>query len=679
MTPQKLTKKPETKLDEVGTKPRAGSAAEDIRTTFAGQDGETAVGDAAFEIAGDEADEEQRRTAADAFTTAALVNDAKNKFRRANAPSTAASAAVAPAAATPAKPDEGDGDVVVIAKTEPEVGFLGSVMRIFSGDASAEPAPVSSPKPAPSPVVSPTKLVSSQMTATLGEEDDEEEPASQSHTIAPETGHVVDFAMTLADLSLDKFDAAMRATFTAGLAKALQLAPSQVQITSVTAGSVVVGTRVIGLPDAKATAALASRIVSDSATLVDAKVFGRVEIKSSDVKVVYVPPPAAAADAAVAAAAADAAAPAVEPMVAVKPPAKVYRDVADFLESNGLRQFLALLLAKGIDTVGELHGCTDDFLIGAVGMKPAHVIKFRRALAELARPKEGDDNLSVYEAADGFRGTHAEVLAHERATLKHIYRFKLYECTSDGFRGSYEEVQAHENELKAKAKVGTLALYEAPDGYRGTFDEVQAHELELGSLMNLYEAPDGYRGTYEEVLAHEKAMGLRAEGAEPLFMLYECTSDGFRGTYDEVLAHEKAMGLVPGDDSTPRDGEAALYNLYEAPDGFRGTYDEVLAHEMKMGVSKEGDDVLFRLYEAFDGYRGTYEDVFAHEQKTRTTSRFALYEVRRGSIAATPVLSSFAWLHRDDTSFLVTFPPLPDAATRMPMSPAGTRRLPWLV
>jgi hypothetical protein len=347
-----------------------------------------------------------------------------------------------------------------------------------------------------------------------------------------------------------------------------------------------------------------------------------------------------------------------------------YKDITELLVTHHLGQFVLNFHKHGVDSIKELKGCTDAFLTEQVGMKKAHILKFRRALKDADIVPEVA-TYSVYEAADGFRGTYEDVLAHEqklglldngkkyklyeapdgfRGTYEEVLahetmlaklnekpedkRYKLYEAP-DGFRGSYEDVLAHERRILGNDDPVIIRIYEAPDGFRGTYEEVLEHEKKLQNglsgddeddkvLFRLYEAPDGFRGSYEEVLAHEEKLGHMGEGGggqDVLFRLYEAP-DGFRGSYEEVLAHEREMGL-----DTDNGGEAVIFSLYEAPDGFRGTYEEVLEHEKKHGLTDDSgnpnrnevgvghEPVLFRVYEAPDGFRGSYEEVIAHEKK----------------------------------------------------------------
>jgi len=100
-------------------------------------------------------------------------------------------------------------------------------------------------------------------------------------------------------------------------------------------------------------------------------------------------------------------------------------------------------------------------------MKAAHVAKFRRALrhakasAHFAVGPSGGEGAkgattSVFEAIDGFRGTHDECERHEEKLL-----------------------QATEAAAEADAKV-IMHLYEAPDGFKGSYEDVVAHEKKLG-------------------------------------------------------------------------------------------------------------------------------------------------------------------------------------------------------
>jgi hypothetical protein len=233
--------------------------------------------------------------------------------------------------------------------------------------------------------------------------------------------------------------------------------------------------------------------------------------------------------------------------------------ISDFLVPHGLGQFVSKFHEQGIDSAEELKRCPDFFLV-KIGMKPAHIVKFRRACTIGLK-------MDLYEASDGFRGTFDEVKAHEQnlADAKHG-TMSVYEA-SDGFRGNYEEVVAHEQ--KIKDTVATVSLYEADDGFRGTLEEVMAHEQNLADAkhgtMSLYEAADGFRGTYDQVVEHQKAVMAKTRSGQNICGF----SNGSLGKLEDAVTHEKKL-------ATP--GSTGL-DLYEAEDGFRGTYGEVLAHE----------------------------------------------------------------------------------------------------
>lgn len=166
--------------------------------------------------------------------------------------------------------------------------------------------------------------------------------------------------------------------------------------------------------------------------------------------------------------------------------------------------------------------------------------------------------------------------------------FRLYEA-ADGFRGTYEEVVAHE----AKKNLNKVAGAEENDENDGANDPI---------IYRIYEAPDGFRGTYDQVLEHEQKNCLHhgeTQVNKPKIQLYEAP-DGFRGTYEEVLAHEQELlGNSPSWDKKT--------HIYQSPDGFEGLHDEVLAHEKKMGyiepdsnkIVNENPKLLLRVIDNF--------------------------------------------------------------------------------
>ena len=101
------------------------------------------------------------------------------------------------------------------------------------------------------------------------------------------------------------------------------------------------------------------------------------------------------------------------------------------------------------------QGCTDEFLVSQVGMKPVQLAKFRKAF-----PDETSN---------------------------------LPEVCEDHYKGSSQSVTDHSNKLKRlhlglspfkpprplQVPAVAVDLYEAPDGFRGTFEEVSAHELNV--------------------------------------------------------------------------------------------------------------------------------------------------------------------------------------------------------
>ena len=122
-------------------------------------------------------------------------------------------------------------------------------------------------------------------------------------------------------------------------------------------------------------------------------------------------------------------------------------------------------------------------------MKAAHVVKFRRALRDPkasahfieGNGEEGGGSASVFEAIDGFRGTHEECVRHEA---------KLQAAT--------EAAAAEDDKV-------VMHLYEAPDGFRGTYEDVVAHERKLG-LAKGHEVDTGKSAKFS--LGHGHIMHL---------------------------------------------------------------------------------------------------------------------------------------------------------------------------
>jgi hypothetical protein len=118
-----------------------------------------------------------------------------------------------------------------------------------------------------------------------------------------------------------------------------------------------------------------------------------------------------------------------------------------------------------------------------LGMKKAHLLKFRRALRDAKAEGvwvdlETGQDLSVFEAEDGFRGTYREVLAHE-AKLVRLRPKPVAQAPADD--GLQEALAA---ELPPDQR-DDFVIYEVEgDGYRGSLDECLAHEDMLAKLAN---------------------------------------------------------------------------------------------------------------------------------------------------------------------------------------------------
>ena len=78
----------------------------------------------------------------------------------------------------------------------------------------------------------------------------------------------------------------------------------------------------------------------------------------------------------------------------------LYHTVQDLLTSHHLGGFVLNFFNHGIDTLDALKGCTDQFLAEQIGMKKAHVLKFRRALKD-AHVDSLSSFHTIYEAPDG--------------------------------------------------------------------------------------------------------------------------------------------------------------------------------------------------------------------------------------------------------------------------------------
>ena len=66
--------------------------------------------------------------------------------------------------------------------------------------------------------------------------------------------------------------------------------------------------------------------------------------------------------------------------------------VIDFLSSHHLGIFIANFFENGVVTLDALAPCTDDFLRDKIGMKKAHIIKYRRALSDLPPTQKNSGN-----------------------------------------------------------------------------------------------------------------------------------------------------------------------------------------------------------------------------------------------------------------------------------------------
>lgn len=80
----------------------------------------------------------------------------------------------------------------------------------------------------------------------------------------------------------------------------------------------------------------------------------------------------------------------------------VYTSVQHLLESHHLGLFILQFHNNGVNTLDALKGCSDTFLTETIGMKPAHRVKFHRALKD-AHIESLANTVSLYEAPDGAR------------------------------------------------------------------------------------------------------------------------------------------------------------------------------------------------------------------------------------------------------------------------------------
>ena len=355
-------------------------------------------------------------------------------------------------------------------------------------------------------------------------------------------------------------------------------------------------------------------------------------------------------------------------------------EVSKFLKEHTLGRFIHDLKTSGVASVADLRGLSEEFLVGdKVGMKKAHLIKFRRGLSALAAASPADEaddeKFDLYEAADGFRGTYEQVLAHERSMPEQ--RFELYQAP-DGFLGSYDDVVAHEkavglDDASLRATLKKYVGFEASDGFIGTHEAALDHELALamaaaakkptaaaqaraaaragaggvaagdaglGSLKFLgrfFFASDGSYGTYEQARARERAVAEAKQSAALAAYeedikaavvlaggtLYRLTADGYEDTHEGVLAHAAKRGL-------PADFELCGA-FFGAADGFRSaSIAEAVAREKALRTPAEG----FELWAAADGFHGTRAEVVAHEANLDAVvfSGAALYSLPDGFV-----------------------------------------------
>ena len=92
------------------------------------------------------------------------------------------------------------------------------------------------------------------------EENEVHEGDEEQHYADDELGHIVSFSLSLADWSVDEFDAEAEESLIDDIANGIGVDPNQVQILSISAGSVIVDAQVVGLEDESAAASVADAI-----------------------------------------------------------------------------------------------------------------------------------------------------------------------------------------------------------------------------------------------------------------------------------------------------------------------------------------------------------------------------------------------------------------------------------
>ena len=113
-----------------------------------------------------------------------------------------------------------------------------------------------------------------------------------------------------------------------------------------------------------------------------------------------------------------------------------------------------ILKSNGVSSIDDMRKCTDSFLV-SIGMKPAHLIKFHRALVQEPDPKDDTPITANKPQAN----------ENELGLQRDLYE------APDGFRGTYDEVCMHEEEIKvAKASQAASEIVQAFDPM-GLFEE----------------------------------------------------------------------------------------------------------------------------------------------------------------------------------------------------------------
>lgn len=288
-----------------------------------------------------------------------------------------------------------------------------------------------------------------------------------------------------------------------------------------------------------------------------------------------------------------------------------YTDFEDFLQDTRLMQFSVPLQAFNVKTLEDLSGCTDEFMLDKIKMKPAQLLKFRRGLqrgglSPFMQPQDGV--FYIYQAFDGTQGTYDEVLAHLEAvkrerqqSLKNIMRVQGVVRKNKAAR-VVEQVLA---KMRAEAaRVAALKaeeaarLYQTPDGFVGTHDEITAHEAErsrkkgeqciayleallekekerkqelqevLDGKHHVYKSKDGFMGTYAEVADYEKHQQAHEE------MLKAVGLDREHGKWVQKKNREKTLKI----NQDPND--PVVHRIFESDCGsFHGSLEEVTNFE----------------------------------------------------------------------------------------------------